>query len=658
MTQHLSRPLFLLLFFFLSGCATTAPDLLEKDPQKQYLLGARYYTGEGVELDQPRAMFWFQRAAEQGHAEAQYQMGLAQAEGFGGLEANPPLALEWFRKAAIQGHPNAQLLLGVALLEGKVIEKNQEEALEWLVRAAGQGQVKALLLVAKSYLGGYGVAKDELRAVDWFHIAAERGNVEAQLFLGMIYYGGRIVEQDFNQAYFWLKHTAEQGNDEAQYLLATLYEVGKGTPQSLTNALNWYEKAATQGNVRAQRATGLFYARGKGTETAYNAAFKWLSLAAEAGEPDAQYGLATLYITGNGVERNVKTAFAWYEKAAAQGHAKAQQQLDAVGKESIYTEEGHTEITLAIRSGKYAKAIRLIEGGAESDWLVSYKVFSEVAEPDKHVAVWGTEVENDQYPLLAAVAALGEVSVAQALLKKGAQVNARLPDEGSTPLMFAAKMGRLKMVRFLLAEGADPALLTTDSRPRGALELAMELKANDYREEVALELLNPPYASQLLDGGSPLQIRILLETAAYNGLGLVLRKLHESGAKISGRNQWGATLLHYALMGAAPGGKEAALYLMEQGLNPNQHYATDRMLADAKHGRFSPRDRRGGQTPLLLAIDERADALFVEALLKSGADVNLPSLAGVTPMMSATSRGREDLLELFLRYGAAEGSDR
>lgn len=39
----------------------------------------------------------------------------------------------------------------------------------------------------------------------------------------------------------------------------------------------------------------------------------------------------------------------------------------AWSKESIYTEEGHTEITTAIRSGEYAEAIRLIEGESESD---------------------------------------------------------------------------------------------------------------------------------------------------------------------------------------------------------------------------------------------------------------------------------------------------
>lgn len=324
--------------------------------------------------------------------------------------------------------------------------------------------------------------------------------------------------------------------------------------------------------------------------------------------------------------------------------------LPAWGKESIYTQEGHTEITLAIRYGLYAEAVQLFERASDSSWLVSSKVFQEVAEPHKKVAVWGAEAEPDRYPLLAAVAALGEVPVAQALLKRGAQVNAGLPGDGATPLMFAAKMGRLDMVRFLLAKGADPALLTTASRPTGVLELAMELNANDKKEEVALELLSPPYGGQILDNRSPLQVRVLLETAAYQGLGRVVRKLHELGAKISGRNQLGATLLHYALMGAEPGGKDVALYLIEQGLDPNQPYATDRMLAEAKQGRFSTKDNRVGRTPLLIAIDEGADVPLVEALLKSGADANLPSLAGISPMMSARSHGREDLVELFLRY--------
>jgi ankyrin repeat protein len=320
---------------------------------------------------------------------------------------------------------------------------------------------------------------------------------------------------------------------------------------------------------------------------------------------------------------------------------------------SIYTDDEHTKVTLAIRNGKYIEAVRLIEESGSSKWLVSIKVFKEVAEPPKRVAIFGSKPAEDLYPLLAAVAALGEVSVAKALLKNGAQVNAQLPEEGSTPLMFAAKMRNLMMVRLLLSHGADPTITTTGNRPEGALSFSIELADSGDGEQVALELLAPPYADQILKNRSALQIRDMLETAAYRGLGQVIRRFKELGVKISQRNQLGASLLHYALMGGKEEGcKQVALYLIEHGLDPNQHYATDSMLEKAKQGHYSPWGRREGKTPLLLAIDEKADSHCIEDLIKSGADVNVPSLDGITPLLSAKNHGREDLIELFFRYGA------
>lgn len=203
---------------------------------------------------------------------------------------------------------------------------------------------------------------------------------------------------------------------------------------------------------------------------------------------------------------------------------------------SIYTDDGHTRVSLAIRNGKYIEAVRLIEESGSSKWLVSMKVFKEVAEPSKKVAVFGSKSAEDQYPLLAAVAALGEVSVAKALLKNGAQVNARLPIEGSTPLMFAAKMHNLTMVRHLLSRGADPTIMTTGNRPEGALSFSIEWADSGDEEQVALEFLAPPYADKILKNRSALQIRGMLETAAYRGLGKVLRRFKELGVDISQRN--------------------------------------------------------------------------------------------------------------------------
>ena len=53
------------------------------------------------------AVDWFKKAAEQGHRESQFNLGMAYMKGTGVLQSFSEAA-EWFRLAAIQGHPEAQ----------------------------------------------------------------------------------------------------------------------------------------------------------------------------------------------------------------------------------------------------------------------------------------------------------------------------------------------------------------------------------------------------------------------------------------------------------------------------------------------------------------------------------------------------------------------
>jgi TPR repeat protein len=53
--------------------------------EAQYELGGMYYIGEGgVPEDDEEALKWFRKAAEQGHAEAQYKVGFSYHLEFGG----------------------------------------------------------------------------------------------------------------------------------------------------------------------------------------------------------------------------------------------------------------------------------------------------------------------------------------------------------------------------------------------------------------------------------------------------------------------------------------------------------------------------------------------------------------------------------------------
>lgn len=62
--------------------------------------------------DYKQAMVWFSKAAEQGHVEAQHQVGLIYWHGRG-VPRNNQRAIEWFRKAAEQGYYGSQFVLGL-----------------------------------------------------------------------------------------------------------------------------------------------------------------------------------------------------------------------------------------------------------------------------------------------------------------------------------------------------------------------------------------------------------------------------------------------------------------------------------------------------------------------------------------------------------------
>ena len=61
-----------------------------------------YDYGLGVIEDDTQAVYWFRKAAEQGHAKAQYNLGVMYESGRG-IAKDDTQAVYWFRKAAEQG---------------------------------------------------------------------------------------------------------------------------------------------------------------------------------------------------------------------------------------------------------------------------------------------------------------------------------------------------------------------------------------------------------------------------------------------------------------------------------------------------------------------------------------------------------------------------
>ena len=66
-----------------------------------------YAKGEGVPRDDAEAVKWFRKAAKQGHARAQYNLGLMYADDEG-VPQDDAEAYAWFAVAAANGHEYAK----------------------------------------------------------------------------------------------------------------------------------------------------------------------------------------------------------------------------------------------------------------------------------------------------------------------------------------------------------------------------------------------------------------------------------------------------------------------------------------------------------------------------------------------------------------------
>ena len=196
---------------------------------------------------------WLLKAADQGHADAQYNLGVCYSDGYGVVQSASE-AVKWYRKAADQGHALAQFNLGNFYYDGRDVAQSYSEAVKWFRKAADQGLAHAQCNLGVCYQNGEGVAQSYSEAVKLYRKAAEQGYAQAQSNLGVCYQNGYAVVQSASEAVKWYRKAAEQGNACAQYNLGGCYEDGKGVTQSTSEAVKWYRKAAEQGFANAKDA--------------------------------------------------------------------------------------------------------------------------------------------------------------------------------------------------------------------------------------------------------------------------------------------------------------------------------------------------------------------------------------------------------------------
>jgi tetratricopeptide (TPR) repeat protein len=108
------------------------------DADAQFNMGQAYKLGRGAPADMKLAQSWYEKAAAQGHAQAQANLGLILFQ-----NGKRTAALPWIRKAADRGDPRAQYVLGTALFNGDGVPKDWPRAYAMMSSAAAQGLAPA-----------------------------------------------------------------------------------------------------------------------------------------------------------------------------------------------------------------------------------------------------------------------------------------------------------------------------------------------------------------------------------------------------------------------------------------------------------------------------------------------------------------------------------
>ncbi len=183
-----------------------------------------------------------------------YQTGCNYRDGKNGATKDLKKAVEYFTKAAEQGHASAQADLGDCYFNGDGVYKDSDKAVEWYRKAAEQGNASAQADLGDCYFNGDGVYKDSDKAVEWYRKAAEQGNASGQCGLGHCYLNGYGVTKNYVKAVEWYRKAANQENASAQYSLGYCYKEGKGIAKNSQKAIELYEKAAAAGNESASKA--------------------------------------------------------------------------------------------------------------------------------------------------------------------------------------------------------------------------------------------------------------------------------------------------------------------------------------------------------------------------------------------------------------------
>jgi ankyrin repeat protein len=266
---------------------------------------------------------------------------------------------------------------------------------------------------------------------------------------------------------------------------------------------------------------------------------------------------------------------------------------------------------------------------------------------------------QDNQTALMLASNVGSQKIAELLIKKGANVNAVETFRGQTALMWAAAENHPDIVDLLIAHGANvklrakhddwPRQMTSEPRAQfrqtgGLTALLYATRSGCYRCAVAIINAGADVNQPNPDGITPLINA--LDNKSFD----IAMFLLDKGANAEAWDMNGRTPLYVAVdmnsfvargFGGPPAPREPSAVqamdvvnrLLKMGVDPN-HELTRMRPNGYGRGRFADYMMRGGTGPLMVATLSYDD-VAIKALLAHGAEVDLPNVFQITPLMAA-----------------------
>lgn len=321
--------------------------------QAQFELGIFFYNNKLMQ----EAVKYFQLAADQGYVGGQFGMGMCYERG-DGIKRNIDEADRYMTLAADQEYPDALVYLGNKHTEKMGADRKGKDAklaAEYFIRAADQGHPHALTAAGYHLDRGIGVEVDHARAAAYNRKAADQGSPLAQCLLALMCIDGRGVKRNMREGARLLRLSADQGFLEAQYILADYYHkgsFGKDRAEQNAQALHYFKLAADQGHRLSALNVGVRYLN----EQNFDEALHYLYFASRNGELAAEAWIGHCHVVGAGVKPDAEEGLRLIQEAADKGCIVACQMLA-----DLYTKGAPGVLPSAELAQKYNEKLVLLE---------------------------------------------------------------------------------------------------------------------------------------------------------------------------------------------------------------------------------------------------------------------------------------------------------